>query len=51
VDVRELQRRAWDNKIARGFNTTDVALEFGLLTAERMAQCFRDLDEAGHAAR
>jgi len=34
VDIREVQRRAWDNKIAKGFNMTDVALEFGLLTAE-----------------
>ncbi|MGH3620696.1 MAG: hypothetical protein ACRDQ5_02775, partial [Sciscionella sp.] len=26
--------RAWENKIAKGFNTQDVPLEFGLLTAE-----------------
>ncbi|WP_229853396.1 MazG-like family protein [Streptomyces violascens] len=25
---------AWDRKLAKGFNTTEVALEFGLLTAE-----------------
>jgi NTP pyrophosphatase (non-canonical NTP hydrolase) len=34
VEVREVQRQAWQNKLAKGFNTTDVALEFGLLTAE-----------------
>lgn len=34
VDIGEVQQRAWQNKLAKGFNTTDVALEFGLLTAE-----------------
>lgn len=34
MDIREVQSRAWTNKIAKEFNTTDVALEFGLLTAE-----------------
>jgi NTP pyrophosphatase (non-canonical NTP hydrolase) len=34
VDISEVQRQAWQNKLAKGFNTTDVALEFGLLTAE-----------------
>ncbi len=34
MHICEAQRRAWDNKIAKGFNTTDVALESGLLTAE-----------------
>lgn len=34
MDIREAQRLAWANKIEKGFNTTDVALEFGLLTAE-----------------
>jgi NTP pyrophosphatase (non-canonical NTP hydrolase) len=34
VDIRVVQQRAWQNKLAKGFNTTDVALEFGLLTAE-----------------
>jgi len=31
VDIRSGQRRAWENKKARGFNTTDVPLEFCLL--------------------
>ncbi|MGI9001598.1 MAG: hypothetical protein ACR2GH_08010 [Pseudonocardia sp.] len=34
MEIRDAQQRAWDNKIAKGFNTTDVTLEFGLLTAE-----------------
>jgi NTP pyrophosphatase (non-canonical NTP hydrolase) len=34
VDIRDMQKRAWENKLAKGFNTTDIALEFGLLTAE-----------------
>lgn len=34
MEIRDAQKRAWDNKIAKGFNTTDVALEFGLLTTE-----------------
>jgi NTP pyrophosphatase (non-canonical NTP hydrolase) len=34
VDIDSVQRQAWANKLAKGFNTTDVALEFGLLTAE-----------------
>ena len=34
MDIRVVQELAWANKKAKGFNTTDVALEFGLLTAE-----------------
>jgi NTP pyrophosphatase (non-canonical NTP hydrolase) len=34
MDIGAVQRLAWQNKIAKGFNMTDVALEFGLLTAE-----------------
>jgi NTP pyrophosphatase (non-canonical NTP hydrolase) len=34
LDLRSVQQQAWDNKKAKGFNTTDVPLEFGLLTAE-----------------
>lgn len=28
------QARAWANKVAKGFNTTDVPMEFGLLYEE-----------------
>lgn len=34
MEISHAQKLAWVNKIAKGFNTTDVALEFGLLTAE-----------------
>jgi NTP pyrophosphatase (non-canonical NTP hydrolase) len=51
VEIRDVQQRAWANKLAQGFNTSDVALEFGLLNAEVgeafMAWCKRlpDLGE------
>ncbi|MFE0132348.1 MazG-like family protein [Streptomyces sp. NPDC059037] len=34
MDIRTAQKLAWENKNAKGFNTTDVPLEFGLLNAE-----------------
>jgi NTP pyrophosphatase (non-canonical NTP hydrolase) len=34
LDIRAIQQQAWENKLAKGFNINDVALEFGLLTAE-----------------
>lgn len=34
TDISDVQRQAWQNKLAKDFNTTDVALEFGLLAAE-----------------
>lgn len=34
VDIRSAQKLAWENKTTKGFNTSDVPLEFGLLTAE-----------------
>ena len=34
MDISDVQDLAWQNKLAKGFNTTDVAMEFGLLTAE-----------------
>lgn len=34
MDITAAQQIAWNNKRAKGFNITDVALEFGLLTAE-----------------
>jgi hypothetical protein len=39
VDIRSGQLLAWDNKIARGFNTSDVPLEFCLLQGE-VAEAF-----------
>jgi NTP pyrophosphatase (non-canonical NTP hydrolase) len=34
LDIRSAQRLAWENKVAKELNTTDTALEFGVLTAE-----------------
>lgn len=34
MDIRSAQKLAWENKTAKGFNTTDVPLEFCLLQGE-----------------
>ena len=39
MDIRSGQKLAWENKVAKGFNTTDVPLEFCLLQGE-MAEAF-----------
>ena len=39
MDIRSGQRLAWANKVAKGFNTTDVPLEFCLLQGE-IAEAF-----------
>jgi hypothetical protein len=39
MDIRTAQKLAWDNKIAKGFNTTEVPLEFCLLQGE-VAEAF-----------
>jgi NTP pyrophosphatase (non-canonical NTP hydrolase) len=39
VDIRSGQMLAWDNMVAKGFNTTDVPLEFCLLQSE-VAEAF-----------
>jgi NTP pyrophosphatase (non-canonical NTP hydrolase) len=39
VDIRAVQKLAWENKLAKGFNTTDVPLEFCLLSGE-LAEAF-----------
>jgi NTP pyrophosphatase (non-canonical NTP hydrolase) len=39
VDIRSAQKLAWENKLAKGFNTTDVPLEFCLLSGE-LAEAF-----------
>jgi hypothetical protein len=39
VDIRSAQKLAWDNKVAKGFNTTNVPLEFCLLGGE-VAEAF-----------
>ncbi len=39
MDIRSGQRLAWENKTAKGFNTTDVPLELCLLQGE-VAEAF-----------
>ncbi len=39
MDIRSAQRCAWGNKTTKGFNTTDVAMEFCLLHGE-LAEAF-----------
>ncbi len=34
MDIRSEQKQAWQNKVAKGFNTTDVPLELCLLSGE-----------------
>ncbi|MEV4081422.1 MazG nucleotide pyrophosphohydrolase domain-containing protein [Nonomuraea fuscirosea] len=43
MHLRDIQKRAWENKLAKGFNTTDLPLEFALAHGE--------LSEAFEAAR
>lgn len=45
MEIQEAQRLAWANKVAKGFNTTDVALEFMLLHGE-VAEASRHGGEA-----
>ena len=46
MDFTTAQQRVWQNKVAKGFGTTDVPLEFCLLQAET-AEAF----EAWHKGR
>ena len=39
MDLADAQRRAWENKLAKGFNVTDVPMEFCLLM-EELAEAF-----------
>ncbi len=34
LTFRQIQKRIWDNKVKKGFNTTDVSKEFLYLTEE-----------------
>ncbi|MBV9010509.1 MAG: hypothetical protein JO272_00430 [Pseudonocardiales bacterium] len=40
MQIKEAQRLAWANKVAKGFNTSDVPLEFMLLHGE-IAESFQ----------
>ncbi|MEU4565466.1 MazG nucleotide pyrophosphohydrolase domain-containing protein [Micromonospora sp. NPDC023956] len=37
MDLASLQRIAWDNKVRKGYNTTDVPLEFCMLQEKAAA--------------
>lgn len=39
MDMSSLQRIAWDNKVLKGYNTTDIPLEFCMLQ-EKAAAAF-----------
>lgn len=39
MEIRAAQRLVWENKLAKGFNTTDVPTEFCLLQGE-LAEAF-----------
>ena len=39
MQIRTAQQLAWENKVAKGFNTTDLPLEFCLLQGE-IAEAF-----------
>lgn len=39
IDLKKLQKDIYDNKVAKGFNTTDVNFEFGLTYGE-LAEAF-----------
>ena len=41
LDLKKLQKEIWKNKLAKGFNVTDIGLEFSLTHGE--------LSEAFHA--
>ena len=34
IDIKSLQEEIMNNKVSKGFNTTDIPLEFTLLTGE-----------------
>ena len=34
LTLKEIQKRIWDNKVKKGFNTTDISKEFLYLTEE-----------------
>lgn len=39
IDLQKLQKEVFNNKIAKGFNTTDVGFEFSL-THEELSEAF-----------
>ena len=46
MDIRSGQKLAWENKVTKGFNLTNVPLEFCLLQAE-IAEAFHEWRNGG----
>ena len=46
MDIRSGQELAWENKLAKRFNTTDIPLEFCLLQVE-IAEAFYEWRKGG----
>jgi NTP pyrophosphatase (non-canonical NTP hydrolase) len=46
MDIRSGQELAWENKLAKTFNTTNIPLEFCLLQGE-IAEAFREWRNGG----
>jgi len=40
IDLKQLQKRVYDNKIQKGFNTTDIHMEF-CLTHDEVSEAFQ----------
>ena len=40
LTLREIQKRIWDNKVKKGFNTTDISKEF-LYLAEELGEAVK----------
>lgn len=50
IDLKALQERTFANKVAKGFNTTDVYLEFCLLHEEVSEACHSHYKKDGKVA-
>lgn len=48
MDIGSLQRLTWNNKVRKGFNTTDVPLEFCMLQ-EKAAAAFTAWRKGGES--
>jgi hypothetical protein len=46
MDIRSGQELAWENKLARRFNTTNIPVEFCLLQVE-IAEAFHEWRKGG----
>lgn len=49
IDLTQLQKKIWANKVEKGFNTTDVSYELNLLYGE-LAEVFDAYKKKGNVA-